>query len=284
MKWNSACAVVLVGGLGAAASFAMPAAQTQPRSRAQLGDPLILRGPGSFIGVTVREVGPSDGTSQPPGGVVIEDVSPDTPAARAGFKAADVVATFDGERVRSVQQFSRLVQETAPGRTVTAAVLRDGKRMELQVTPEQGRAGPAMIDRERMRADIERALEAVPPFTVDIPGLFDRSRAALGVTVQELTPGLAEYFGVKDGVLVASVADDSPASRAGLRAGDVITRAGNASVATRADLLRAVRDAEAGQDLPLGITRDKKESTVTVRVEPGSERPRRLRMLRGTGV
>ena len=64
------------------------------------------------------------------------------------------------------------------------------------------------------------------------------SRARLGVTVQELTPELAEYFGASDGLLVSSVMADSPASRSGVKAGDVITSVDGRSVASAGDLAR----------------------------------------------
>ena len=68
-------------------------------------------------------------------GVVVEDVSTDSPAEKAGIRKGDVVVEFDGERVRSVRQLTRLVQETPAGRTVTAILQRDGQRTTVSVTP-----------------------------------------------------------------------------------------------------------------------------------------------------
>src|SRR5262249_48312891 len=88
----------------------------------------------------------------------------------------------------------------------------------------------------------------------------------LGVTVQELTQQLGDYFGSKDGVLVTSVTDGSAASRAGLKAGDVITSVNGGRIHSREDLVRALRQGDSGE-LSIGIVRDKKESTVKARVE-----------------
>ena len=73
-------------------------------------------------------------------GVVIEEVEAESPAQKAGFKVADIVVEFDGERVRSTRQFTRLVQETAVGRSVAVAVTRDGQRVTLNVQPRSGGA------------------------------------------------------------------------------------------------------------------------------------------------
>jgi S1-C subfamily serine protease len=197
------------------------------------------------------------------------------------------VIEFDGERVRSAQQFSRLVQETPPGRQVRAAVLRDGKRTELSVTPQGGSGREIRIDSDRIQAQIDRVFESMPRITIDGQRLGMTGR--IGARVQELTPELAEYFGAKDGVLVASVDADSPASRAGLRAGDVITAVNREPVTSASDLQRAVRSADPAQDLAVTIVRDKKESSVTMRVEPPArqrlDRPARpLRPVRGAGA
>src|SRR6266581_3761152 len=75
----------------------------------------VLAGRGAEIGVSIRDVEASD--KSPSGGVVIEEVRKDGPADKAGLKQADVIVAFDGEHVRSARQFTRLVQETVPGRT-----------------------------------------------------------------------------------------------------------------------------------------------------------------------
>ena len=94
-------------------------------------------------------------------------------------------------------------------------------------------------------------------FDWDVSG----SGRRFGVSVEPLTGQLADYFGVKNGLLVTSVADNSAASRAGLKAGDVIASIDGHSVHTREDLLRRLRDAD-DNEMSIGIVRDKKDSTV----------------------
>jgi S1-C subfamily serine protease len=105
-------------------------------------------------------------------------------------------------------------------------------------------------------------------FNFDVPA----SGRRLGISVTELTRQLADYFGVQDGVLVTSVTDGSAASRAGLKAGDVITSVDGQRVASREDLLRALRDADRDSqsgsvDVSVGIVRDRKESTLKATID-----------------
>jgi S1-C subfamily serine protease len=148
--------------------------------------------------------------------------------------------------------------------------------MDLQVTPSEGRSTDLTIDGARLGdrireqlgdLDVDRFVERMPPldfnFDFDLPNL---SRGRLGVTVDELTPQLAEYFGAKEGVLVAAVGDDSPAARAGLKAGDVITSVNGQPVRSRTDLVRELANAGDG-DVSIGTVRDRKPGTATVHVE-----------------
>ncbi len=235
----------------------------------------VLAGRGAEIGVSIRDIESSDKSSS--GGVAIEEVRKDGPADKAGLKQADIIVEFDGEHVRSARQFTRLVQETVPGRTVKATVVRDGQKKDVQLTTDDRGDGMSVFFDNNVHeylGDLDRGLGRLNDrfqnfnfdnFSFALPQLDGRGR--LGVTLEELTPQLATYFGAKDGVLVASVNDDSPASRAGLKAGDVITKVNNESVGSRDDLMRLLRDVKDGADVTIGIVRDKKESTVTLKLE-----------------
>jgi serine protease Do len=229
----------------------------------------ILAGRGTEVGVTVRDTEPGDKAKT---GVIVEDVRPGSPAEKAGLKRADVIVEFDGEAVRSARQFARLVQETPSGRTITASIVSDGAKKNVQITPTEGRDTTITIDGDRIReriGDAWRMYERMPPFNFDfdLPSMLD-GRARLGVMVQELTPQLAAYFGAKDGVLVTAVTDGGPAARAGLKAGDVITKVNDAPVRSREDLLHQLRDVKDDGQVSIGIVRDKKEMTVSAKLEP----------------
>jgi serine protease Do len=277
MKGMNVLMAVGMVAVVAAVAFAVAApAHGQPRDR-DLGRLMLLEGPGSRIGVTARELEPAElERFKVAGGVMLETVTPDGPAAKAGLRGQDVVIEFDGERVRSLRQFTRLVRETPPSRSVAAAVLRDGKRQELIVTPVAGGPVDLSIDSDRLRNQIEDFSARIRPFDYRFEFPDPATRARLGVTVQELTPELAAYFGASDGVLVSSLLADSPASRAGIRVGDVITSVDGRSITSGAALAREVRTSSSDGELALGIVRDKKASTISAKVEtPADRRPQR---------
>ena len=112
-------------------SLPLTAAQS-PFNRWQ-GNPMLLRGPGSQIGVMLRDVQPQESTTAP--GVVVATVNPKSPAAQGDMRAGDIVTIFDGENVRRVRDLQRLISETPPGKSVRVTVVRDGRTLVLAVTP-----------------------------------------------------------------------------------------------------------------------------------------------------
>ena len=205
-------------------------------------------------------------------GAIVESVNPNSPASAAGIRANDVVVEFDGEHVRGARHLTRLVSETPAGREVGMVVMRDGRKTELHVKPEAGnwftpQLG-GVVDPQQMRewgqqmgqAAREMAAREMSRTLPEMAGI--RSRGRLGATIQELTPELADYFGVKSGVLVASVQKDSAAEKAGLKAGDVITAVDGHSVATPPALVGALPTGDGSHDVTLTVTRDKKELTL----------------------
>jgi serine protease Do len=259
--------VVAMLGVVTAAMFTLPsplAAQADKPARVTLFKGLAPDG--AQIGVEIRDVSEADATAAKltaPAGAFVQEVRPDSPAARAGVRTGDVIVTFDGERVRSAAHFARLVDETPEGRTVQTVVQRAGERVTLNVAPEARRAArtvtfgeaPALkLDDEFLR--LRSRVAAHPPLAVW------GGPARLGVTVQELTGQLGEYFGATSGVLVTEVSDSSPARTAGLRAGDVITRVNGETVAHAVDLRQ--RLGKTTGDVTLTIVRDRKEQTLTV--------------------
>jgi serine protease Do len=277
-----------VAGLSAQdPSTSLGAGRVEVRRAPGRGNLMMLDGRGSQLGVTVSDLD----TKAAATGVKIDDVTEDSAAAKAGLKAGDVVVEYDGERVRSARQFTRLVQETVDGRTVKIAVLRNGQKQTVEATPEaRSFAWDMQIDGDRIRREVERGMGNMREFRVDpqfnyrfdnrdgretrrfeFPtpdsGNFDMlrsrtSRGRLGVTVQELSSELADYFGASNGgALVASVTKGSAAEKAGLKAGDVITSVNGRRVDDADDLIRELEDVEKG-DVSIGVIRDKKETTV----------------------
>jgi serine protease Do len=266
---------------------------------------------GSQIGVAVRDVETADVTRQKltgPSGAVVDEVRSETPAAKAGVKAGDVVVGFDGERVRSARQLERLVDETPAGRAVKMAVVRDGTKVDLDITPEGQSMTTAMkgfmpgefaghartferhvepgvraerIEPGEMARTFKFRGEPATEFDFDdAPFAMVMGRSRLGVQVEGLDGQLAKYFGVETGALVRGVTEDSPAAKAGLKAGDVITAANGKPVKDAGDLLRALNDIENGKPVALSVTRDRKTLSLQATLEsPDSAHPRTRRIL-----
>jgi len=270
-----------------------------------------VAGGGPRLGVEIRDVTADDVTKLKlpgAGGVVVELVTKDSAAEKAGMKAGDVVVQFDGEAVRSAQQFTRLVRETVAGRTVKVAVFRDGRRVELSAAPASADdVFDIQVDEKKLEELNENAAEGLRQFRferrVPAPGplprdggvfrwrqqapapgplpegdvlewfgergdgnmFFSMSRGRLGVTVQDLTPDLAGYFGVKDGLLVNSVQAESPAAKAGIKAGDVITSVDGKAMTTADALVREL--AGKNGEVTVGLTRDKKPLSLKATLE-----------------
>ena len=231
-------------------------------------------GAGAQIGVSIRDFNEDElKAGKATTGVVIDDVETDGPAQKAGFKAGDVVLEFDGERVRSTRQFTRLVQETVAGRSVTAAVTRDGQRLTLNVQPRAG-GSFKFFDGSGDLSFAIPAPKVTPPMVTKrdffAPNFesFVGGSGQLGISVNELSPQLSEYFGTKEGVLVTTVRDASNASKAGVKAGDVITSLNGGPVMSAADLRRRAQRLEGGDEFTLGIVRDRKPLTLKGKVEP----------------
>jgi S1-C subfamily serine protease len=238
---------------------------------------MILDGRGSELGIRINDE---------KDGVKIAEVQPNGPAEKAGMKTGDVIVAFDGERVRSGRQLVRLVQETPAGKTVTARVRRDGSEKDLQVTPDEGRGLSNLNGRLGNLTDRlgdlsdrlqNRDFDRMRPFNFDFNFGDVMSGRRLGVTTEELTDQLAKYFGVPDGVLVTAVTDGSAASKAGIKAGDVITSIDGHRVTSRDDLVRDLRDAPA-DEVTIGIVREKKETTVKANVPAPSRNRTRGRV------
>jgi serine protease Do len=257
-----------------------PLVQAQVSSREPLSEFRAQLLGGSQIGVEIRDVDATDVKRDKlasAAGAVVEDVRSNGPAAKAGMKAGDIIVSFDGETIRSARQLSRLVDETPAGREVPAIVVRNGQKVTLTITP----AAAVWADSEVLR-DL-RTLRLPERLDLEWPalairrdgGLIVRARGGhLGVGIQDLTGQLAEYFGVKEGVLVTAVDEDTPAQRAGLKAGDVIVKVGTSVIKDSRDLSRAL--AEAQGDTSIAVVRDRKAQTVTARIDDGLVRRDRI--------
>jgi predicted metalloprotease with PDZ domain len=205
-------------------------------------------------------------------GVEVTMVDQDAPAGKAGIKEHDVILTMNGTAIESKTQLQRMIHETPPGRVVTLGLSRDGQAMTIKVQLADRRNEFALLGpKDKYFKDKDFHVE-IPPIPnlpeFDIPNIgvvYVHSSMRSGVMVENLTPQLGDFFGAKNGngVLVRSVEKGSRAEKAGLRAGDVITRVGDQPVHDTSDFTHALHSQSAGS-VSVGVIRDKKEQTLTL--------------------
>jgi serine protease Do len=219
---------------------------------------------GSFLGVGVKEID-SDRAKElklrEESGVEITRVEDNSPAAKAGLKVGDVVLQYNGQRIEGIEQFSRFVRETPPGREVKLTVSRDGNMQAIAARIGSRKAvayAPAVPELPRIE---------MPPMP-DIPhNLMMWRSSMLGIEAEPLRGQLAQYFGAKEGVLVRSVTRDSAAEKAGLKAGDVILKVNGTAVTTPGEITSVMRSLEGKTSVPIVLLRDHREMTVTATLE-----------------
>jgi S1-C subfamily serine protease len=203
-------------------------------------------------------------------GVVVMDVEPDGPAAKAGLKENDVVTQYDGQVVEGTVQFRRLVRETPTGRTVALVISRNGATQNISVELGERSAFFEKRMKGKMR-DFDNAFAFSMPnqdFTLAMPPV-DARMPSLGVKAEDLSGQLGSYFGAPDGsgILIREVRSGTAAAKAGLQAGDVIIKVDGKPVRTLADLRVVLRDKSDQKSVALGIIRKAAEISVTVGIE-----------------
>jgi serine protease Do len=259
----------LTAGGALAQQSATPAIPAEPPLAAEPFGAFNLFVDGSgFLGVYTEEIN-KDNMSQyglrDARGVGITEVVKDSPAEKAGLRKGDAIIRFDNEAVGSVRKLNRLVSEVAPDHKVNLTISRGGAEQELAVTigKRQGYSetlGKMTIPRGSFPR-IEDMPEGMNFFTLG-------NSRRIGVSTTQLTKQLADYFGVADGkgVLVTSVSENSPAAKAGIKAGDVITAVDGEKVEGSGDLSRAINKQKDG-DVTLTIVREKNQRTIKLTPE-----------------
>jgi serine protease Do len=178
------------------------------------------------IGVQIdqvsKEVAESIGLGQPKGALV-RGVEPNSPAAKAGVEAGDIIVKFDGKEVDKSVDLPRLVGNTKPGTKSTMTVFRRGSRRDLSITvaelePEKAETQPAASEPTKPSAST--------------------SVQSLGLTLSDLNAAQKKELALKGGVRVDAA--EGPAARAGLREGDVILAVANVETPSLKEFEQAV--------------------------------------------
>lgn len=199
-----------------------------------------------WLGVLIQKVTPEIAESlglEQARGALVADVVASGPAAAAGVKVGDVIVEFDGHPVNESNELPMLVARTPLEKQVSLKILRDKAPMDLNVT-----------------------IAELQDEDVQVSGGGDSEK--LGLTVQTLTPEIAENLGVEEtkGVVVTAVESDSPAEEAGLRRGDVILEVNRAAVENADDYKGALKKVEKGKNVLFLVRRG--DNTIFLALKP----------------
>lgn len=270
--------------------------QPQPEKRAQTMIFSDMFGGGSYLGVQTQEITRENFSKyglNEVRGVGVEKVIENSPAANAGLQSGDVIVRFENEEITSTRKLTRLISEVAPDHQVRLTIARGGSEREITVTmgkrqmpkfengvfdmkfPPNGEM-PMKLQVPVMPTEKMQQFKMIPPvgefraiapmgeFNKDF--LFFRGGRQIGAGLMPLSKQLAEYFGVSGGLLINEVRADSPAAKAGLKAGDVIVEIEGKEVKGMSDLMRAIAEKKEG-DVSLTIVRDRNRQTVRLMPE-----------------
>lgn len=201
------------------------------------------------------------------GGAKIKKVRSDTEADRIGLQKDDIIIKFDGNDIADPEDLVDMISDIDEEKKVEIVVMRDGSEKKFEANLKPGEKGSSWVWSDD--GDFDFDFGGLPyhlgeNFTMNTKGGF------LGVEAEELTDQLKAYFEVENGVLIEKVLEDSPAEKAGLKAGDVITQINDRKIEDYRDLVRTVNYYDPGESVEIKYTR--KGSIKSVKVELGERK------------
>jgi serine protease Do len=278
-----------------------PAIVSAQRVRVQEPDGVTVllgeEGP-SWLGIEAREVTPENVKEfklPAERGVLVGRIAEDSPASKAGLKNTDVITEVDGQRVEGAAQFRRMIREIPAGRAVQLTIWRDGHSQPLTAT-----LGKAEENHRAMLNAEPGAFAFRLPEVVEIPDMPEMptmdwgngdmmvlpgSHPRLGIDAEDINGQLGSYFGAPDGegVLVRSVNAGSVAEKAGLKAGDVITKFNGERIRSLGDLREKLAAKNDSKPAQLSVWRNKSELTLTVDLPAPTQKVKR-KIARSTNI
>lgn len=251
------------------AALALPGfAQQAPAPRAgRNATTRIIRNAPGWLGVGLADLTPERVKSlrlKDDKGVEITQIHEDSPASKAGLKEHDVVLEVNNEKVEGQEDFARTIALLAPGTKINLQIWRAGAKQTISATLGS-RPQPFVI-----AAGPGWDAMPFPPEVMNgqVFGPMMGQTPRIGIEGETVDGQLAEFFGVKEGVLVRSVQENSAAAKAGLRAGDVIIKVGGTPVSNTREISGVMRAMH--KTATFTVVRNHKE--VTLNIEIAEER------------
>ncbi|MDQ2833268.1 MAG: PDZ domain-containing protein [Acidobacteriota bacterium] len=243
-----------------------------------------------YLGVEIQDIADDEIAAlklQNVRGAEITSLDHDGPACKAGMRTHDVILQMNGQLIEGGDQLRRLLREIPAGRVVSFVISREGqtqtistqmadrRKVEQQAweqhysvpAPEEGTKSPAVGNSFFESAPSSSgSVVTTPKGHRDFLGTsMILSSSFTGAKLEVMGPQLAVFFGAEAGagLLVRSVADNSPAAEAGMKAGDVVVRINSIALSNGADWGKTVRE-NRGRPVPVVVLRDKREQTLTL--------------------
>jgi serine protease Do len=252
-------------------------------------------GGGSWLGVETTEV-TADKVKQlklpAEHGALLGKIVPESPAAKAGLKENDVVMEINGQRVEGTAQFRRMIREIPAGRTTQLTLWRDGRSQNVSVTLGKSEARLAIQQPQGIPGNFKFHMPDLSELP-ELSGMGDMrnfsistgGQPKLGIDAEDLQGELGNFFGAPEGqgILVRGVFPDSPAAKAGLKAGDVITSVDGDRIRSVGDLREKMLSKHEASSLKIGLLRNKSEMSVTVEL-PENNRKEMHRLTERTNI
>jgi len=273
-----------VAALLAGTSLAAPSVWGQQNATSARANGITINTNGSRLGIGAQDVTADRAKVlklKEARGVEVTMVGDNTPASRAGLRPGDAIVEFNAKPVAGLQELLRMLGGTPAGSEVKLGVWRNGHLTTIAAVTER----QTYLETPAGTIDFGGVTVTIPPIppmpplpnvSIDIPTIVAMVHCtSLGVDEETLQPDgqLADFFGVREGVLVKAVSHDSPAEKAGMKAGDVIVKVGDSKVASTRDVNVALREARPDRSLTVMVMRNRKETSLNVNLED----PRNMR-------
>ncbi len=225
-------------------------------------------GGSSYLGVDIADVSPErlgELKLKEEHGAEITMVDQDAPAGKAGLHEHDVIVSLNGTAVESAAQLRRMIKETPAGRVVNLGISRDGQPLTIKVQLADRHKSMTWEPKVKVEMPEMPQMPTMPEFDVPVSVVIVHSSLRSGLMVENITPQLGDFFGVKGGkgVLVRSVEKGSRGEKAGFHAGDVVVKVNNQPVHDTSDFTHALRSTS-GTAAAVTVMREKREQNLTL--------------------
>ena len=228
--------IITESGSFAGAGFAIPAATAQSVAEQIIKTGAVHHG---YVGVSLNDVTPENAhffNLTNADGAIVSQVTPDSPASRAGLRDGDVIERLNGKAILNSGTLQVAVAAVSPGTKVQLGILREGKAQTLDLTVGE------------FKKDSDVAVKEGDS------GAAGNHEGKLGLAMADLTPDIRQQLNVPDtmkGAAVQSVRPGSPAEDAGLQRGDIIVQVNRHPVESAQAAVSSVRALPSNQDVLL---------------------------------